>query len=130
MSRNAHKGLKLSRRDDLESCLYMILVLINGYSLWQGLKPDAKKSVNDKILEIKERLWGDKLTEGLPENFKKFTKAITDMKFEDEPNYDMLIEFMRDLTIYDNKGKAQGSRKIDDSELTDIKWNKFISGTF
>ena len=34
MSRNAHKGKKLSRRDDLESVLYMILTLYNGYSPW------------------------------------------------------------------------------------------------
>lgn len=34
MSRNAHKGIKLSRRDDLESVLYMILTLYNGYCLW------------------------------------------------------------------------------------------------
>lgn len=105
MSRNAHKAIKLSRRDDLESCLYMILTLYNGYSQWQGLHAEPNKTLNDKILELKEKLWGDKLTEGLPENFKNFTKLITDMKFEDAPNYDKLIEYMRDLTIYDEKGK-------------------------
>ena len=34
MSRNAHKGNQLARRDDMESLLYMVLVLINGYTAW------------------------------------------------------------------------------------------------
>ena len=57
-------------------------------------------------MEKKESLWGEKLTEGLPENFIQFTKLITDMEFDSEPDYDQLINLMRDLTIYNKEGEA------------------------
>lgn len=37
MSRNCHRGKKLSRRDDLESLMYIVITLLNGFSPWQNL---------------------------------------------------------------------------------------------
>lgn len=38
MSRAAHEGKRLSRRDDWESIVYVIIMLVNGHLPWQGMR--------------------------------------------------------------------------------------------
>lgn len=68
MSRAAHQGKKLSRRDDLESLCYVIRALVFGSLPWH-------KEDKDTMLKMKTE-WFDNenylLCQGLPEIFKKF----------------------------------------------------------
>ena len=50
------------------------------------------------------------------------------MKFDSEPDYDLLINLMRELTIYDKNGKYVRTRTIEDYELNEISWNLYITG--
>jgi len=51
-----HECREQSRRDDLESCVYMILHMMTGYLPWsnlaqnQSLEPEQK---NEKIMQMK-----------------------------------------------------------------------------
>ena len=51
---------------------------------------------------------------------------ITNMKFEDDPDYDALIETMRVLDVYDDAGRKIETRRIEDDELRYIDWNHYI----
>lgn len=72
MSRAAHKGKRLSRRDDWESIVYVIIMLVNGHLPWQSIRVSDKYKTSDLLLKKKQEMFGDKLCEGLPDVFKKF----------------------------------------------------------
>jgi serine/threonine protein kinase len=68
MSRNCHEGKRLTRLDDTESILYMLIKLVNGRLPWSNLNKDDR-DLNTKILESKKSWWGPRLCAGLPEVF-------------------------------------------------------------
>jgi hypothetical protein len=79
---------------------------------------------------MKVELWGDQLTEGLPENFKEFTRIITSMDFKDTPDYEKLISLMTVLDVSDLNGNKTGTREIKDYELNRIQWNSYITSYY
>lgn len=96
-SKNAHKGIEQSRRDDLESIGYVLVYLMKGSLPWQGLKCKEKQEKYAKIKEIKENLTPDKLCEGLPIEFTKYLEYCQNLKFDEEPNYKYLVGMIKDL---------------------------------
>jgi serine/threonine protein kinase len=96
-SRNAHKGIEQSRRDDLESIGYVLVYFLKGSLPWQGLKCKDKEEKYNKIKEIKENLNPTKLCEGLPDEFSKYLEYCQNLKFDEEPNYKYLIGLFKDL---------------------------------
>ena len=80
VSLNVHNGIEPGRRDDLESCIYIILFLLqNGELSW--LK---EKDIN-KIVYLKEQL-----TNPYP-FMKEMLAKIRNLAFKEAPNYDQLI---------------------------------------
>jgi casein kinase 1 len=61
MSRASHQGKRLSRRDDWESVIYVIIMLVNGHLPWQGINGSDDKETLSLILEKKQELFGYKL---------------------------------------------------------------------
>jgi serine/threonine protein kinase len=94
-SRNAHLGVQMSRRDDLESLMYMIIYLFKGSLPWiegAGLRKDEKSS---KIRQQKMTLNQAELTEGLPVEIKEMLKYVLKLEFQETPDYNMLRKLIR-----------------------------------
>ena len=86
---NSHKGIELTRRDDLESLGYMLLFFSNGSLPWQNLKC-TEKDKNVKVGEMKERIANPELCKGLPKEFWEYFNYVKNMGFKKEPDYKYL----------------------------------------
>ena len=96
-SRNAHKGFEQGRRDDIESIGYVLVYFFLGYLPWQKIKVKNNEDYYDKIGKKKINTTFEDLTKGLPQEFLFFFKYIDSLNFEDEPNYDFLINLFQDI---------------------------------
>ena len=89
VSLNIHKGIEPSRRDDVESCIYIILyLLLNGELPWTKKEKDIKK-----IAYLKEQLTNPNDHSLSP--FMKCMLLITrQLAFNEEPKYNELINIL------------------------------------
>ncbi|KAH0937146.1 hypothetical protein HID58_004607 [Brassica napus] len=91
---NAHLGRTGSRRDDLESLAYTLIFLLKGRLPWQGYQGDNKSFlVSKKKMSTSAEL----MCCFCPPPFKLFLEAVTNMKFDEEPNYAKLISIFDTL---------------------------------
>lgn len=98
---NAHKGLELSRRDDLESLIYVLVYLSQGILPWQNIAGDTKDFKYLNILKVKENLSEDSVCKGLPVEFSIILKYVKSLTFEEAPNYKFLKGLF--MTIMESK---------------------------
>lgn len=91
---HAHLGRTGSRRDDLESLAYTLIFLIKGRLPWQGYQGDNKSFL---VCKKKMAISPDLMCCFCPAPFKQFLEAVTNMKFDEEPNYPKLISFFESL---------------------------------
>jgi hypothetical protein len=77
--------------------------------------------MNETLLKIKNKLWGEKLLAGLPKTFKKFAMIITNMPDQGEPPYEKLIDLMLTHNTKDGPSKFTGD------DIFKISWNEFIN---
>lgn len=87
---NAHKGLELSRRDDIESMIYVLVYLANGVLPWQNIPGDTKDCKYLGILKQKSKTTEESLCQGLPVEFSICLKYVKSLQFEETPNYKFL----------------------------------------
>lgn len=87
ISINMHQRLEQSRRDDLESLMYVLIYFIKGELPWQGIKAKSKKEKYDKIYEIKKHSVPYELCKFLPEEFIELVNYTINLGFEEKPNY-------------------------------------------
>ena len=81
----------MSRRDDLESFIYMIMFFIMKKLPWQDIKGKTKVETCLKILEMKSTFNIDDYKIIFPNEIIKIFKYIKRLKFEEEPNYSFII---------------------------------------
>jgi hypothetical protein len=55
-SMNAHKGMELSRRDDIESLIYTLIYLHVGTLPWKNINIKSKSERHSVIMMMKEEL--------------------------------------------------------------------------
>ncbi|KAL8041676.1 hypothetical protein ABFX02_10G179400 [Erythranthe guttata] len=91
---HAHLGRTGSRRDDLESLAYTLIFLIKGRLPWQGYQGDNKSFL---VCKKKMTTSPELMCCFCPTPFKQFLEAVTNMKFDEEPNYSKLISFFESL---------------------------------
>lgn len=82
----AHRGIEISRKDDLESLGYVCLFMLKGALPWQNMNVKEKEK-NKKVGEMKSSLPPEKLCEDLPPQFKTYFSYIRSLKFTQEPDY-------------------------------------------
>ncbi|ONM27824.1 ATP binding protein [Zea mays] len=100
---HAHLGRTGSRRDDLESLAYTLIFLIRGRLPWQGYQGDTKSFL---VCKKKMATSPEMLCCYCPAPFKQFLEIVTNMKFDEEPNYAKLI------SLFDGLIEAPASRQI------------------
>lgn len=91
-SGNVHIGLESSRRDDLESLLYVLIYFTKGRLPWQGIKASTKSEKYRKIGNLKLKTSSTKLLNNLPRCFMSFYTYCRSLEFGDTPDYDYLIK--------------------------------------
>ena len=94
-SRNALSGISSSRRDDLESLAYVMMFLMKGELPWTG---NGHMSKSDAMLEGHK--WRDKnldsICEGYPPVFKHILSYVRNLRFTQDPDYDILMGIIED----------------------------------
>ncbi|KAL8102390.1 casein kinase 1-like protein HD16 [Apium graveolens] len=90
---HAHLGRTGSRRDDLESLAYTLIFLLKGKLPWQGFVGENKGFL---VCRKKMGTSPEMLCCLCPPPFQQFLEMVTDMKFDEEPNYSKLI------SLFDN----------------------------
>ena len=94
-SRNALRGKELSRRDDVESFIYMILFFFSKKLPWQGLRAKTMGEKYKKIYKSKVEFNYKEFCQKYPQEIVILLEYILNLKFKEKPNY----EFMRTLFI-------------------------------
>lgn len=91
---HAHLGRTASRRDDLESLAYTLLFLLRGRLPWQGYQGDNKGFL---VCKKKMVTSPDVLCRYSPPPFRRFTEAVINLKFDDEPKYSSYMALFEPL---------------------------------
>ncbi|KAJ4882563.1 Protein kinase family protein [Raphanus sativus] len=91
---HAHLGRTGSRRDDLESLAYTLIFLLKGRLPWQGYQGDNKSFL---VCKKKMSTSPELMCCFCPPPFKLFLEAVTNLKFDEEPNYAKLISIFDTL---------------------------------
>mmetsp|Transcript_12990 Transcript_12990/g.39229 ORF Transcript_12990/g.39229 Transcript_12990/m.39229 type:complete len:289 (-) Transcript_12990:1179-2045(-) len=89
---NSHDGVESSRRDDLQSLLYVVVYMLKGALPWQGV---AKKQT---VGEVKRQaLFGDELAADLPPQIASLTRYVRGLGFEETPDYNYIRRTLGEL---------------------------------
>ena len=99
---NALKGLEQSRRDDLEGVGYVLVYFLQGKLPWQGLPVKPKEDRYVKIMEKKRDTTPEDLCKGLPNEFQQYVEYTRNLGYEEDPNYDMLINLFNNVLTKNN----------------------------
>jgi len=94
---NTHIGIEQSRRDDLESLVYVLMYFIRGSLPWQGLKANTKKQKYERIMDRKMSTSTEQLCKGYATEFRSYFEYCRSLRFEDRPDYAYLKRLFKEL---------------------------------
>lgn len=107
-SLNSCRGNNKSRRDDIQSLLYiMVYLLNNNYLPWCDFHKRFKQKKYEFKDFLKERLdiqYTKEVFSIIPKNLREMFKRVFTMTFEEDPPYDLIVnslkrEIMADITL-------------------------------
>ena len=101
VSLNIHNYIEPSRRDDLESCIYIMLTMLLGKLVWFD-----KSNLND-IYKLKEQII---LIEEVPAFIKILLNYVRKLKFDETPDYNYIINIIIETfntNLFENDGKFE-----------------------
>jgi serine/threonine protein kinase len=97
----AHTNQEQSRKDDLESILYILVYMYKGKLPWQGIKHKDKKERYRLIGEKKQQIKPEELCEGMSKEFIVFLKYVRNLDFDEKPHYSALKKMF--LKLYKSR---------------------------
>lgn len=80
-------GRELSRRDDLEAILYMMIFLHKGELPWQGLQMANIRERTKQIGIIKLNISSEELCSNMPVEYQRFLDEMKNLGFYERPQY-------------------------------------------
>lgn len=89
-SRNKHKRIRQSRRDDMESLGYVLLYLFAGSLPWAGVAQVSLPDEWDLVKVEKEATSIKDLCLEVPEEFVAYFEHVRGLEFSQEPDYEYL----------------------------------------
>ena len=98
-SANSIRGGEQSRKDDLESLIYMIIFFLKGSLPWEYIESDNEDIKCNKIYLMKKNITSKKLCKGLPEEIYKLLEYVKELKFEEKPDYNYMRTLFKDLLL-------------------------------
>lgn len=93
----AHEHVEQSRKDDLESLIYMLIYLYKGKLPWSNIKNHDKKKKYKKIYKEKLSYTAEELCEKMPREYTIFLNYIKTMEFNEKPPYSSFIKMFTKL---------------------------------
>lgn len=99
---NAHKGVEQSRRDDLESLVYVLIYFLKSQLPWQHLEAKTRTQKFHRIMQQKIRIPSDELCAGLPDEFRLLLDYTRNLAFGETPNYDYIRALLH--TVFTREG--------------------------
>ncbi|KAH7825573.1 putative casein kinase I-like [Monocercomonoides exilis] len=104
---NAHIGIEQSRRDDLESVVYMLLYFLKGKLPWMGIKAKTHQQKYTKIADLKMGTPIDDLCSDTPKEIAMLLRYIRVLHFESKPDYEFIQQLLRKIAereefLFDN----------------------------
>lgn len=93
----AHKGVELSRKDDLESLGYLLVFFLKGKLPWQTAQKMTQRDRKKMVANLKEKTKVEELCHKLPETFTIYLKYVKNLSFKEIPNYGFLKDLFSKL---------------------------------
>lgn len=105
----AHKGVEISRKDDLESLGYLLIYFMKGKLPWQNKTKMTEAERRKMVSDLKQNIKDEDLCVTLPIAFSVYIKYVKNLSFKETPNYNYLIKLFSDLAIEKNIDLYDGS---------------------
>lgn len=116
---NCIEGGTQSRKDDLESALYMIVEWASGDLPWK--RSIRGPSTHATIKKIKTQLTAETLGRGLPKEIQTLFRYLRSLQFEDRPDYDSMVSILEQA-----KSNLKTTQYAIDWELMVLNKAKFV----
>ena len=101
-SRNALRGKCLSRRDDIESFMYMILFFLAKKLPWQGLKAKNLGEKYKKIYTYKKEFNYKSFCKNYPGEITNLFEYVYSLSFTEKPSYEYMREMFNKILEQNN----------------------------
>jgi hypothetical protein len=99
VSINTHLGDQQSRRDDLESIMYVLVRFLLGKLPWSEIKDRDAETRNEKITQSKIHTTTEGLCAELPNAFRAVLEEIRRLGYEVTPKYNWMRSVMRNVFL-------------------------------
>ena len=86
----AHRGIELSRKDDLESLGYLLIFFLKGKLPWQFAAKLTQTDRKKMVANLKEKIKVEELCQRLPQTFSVYLRYVKNLSFKEIPNYTYL----------------------------------------
>ena len=118
VSINVHKGVEPSRRDDLESCIYIMIYMLFGKLFWD-------KEIDSKNMCLKKEQLTNSEKPLIPDFLKQLLIYVRALDFDECPDYDEIIKVFdtvyKDMGFISSTESAAESSTEETDEVSDLE---------